>query len=75
MTNQWVPNSDDVEANRVAGFGLTTNIIDGEVECGHGEIDSRDRTRFNFYLTFCDLLGVPIDAETRATDTLDCSNQ
>ena len=71
MTNQWVANSDDVEANRVAGFGLTTNIIDGETECGHG--DPRDQTRIHFYSIFCDLLGVPIDDET--TGTLSCSNQ
>ena len=70
MTNQWVANSDDVAANRVAGFGLTTNIIDGEVECGRGEIDPRDRTRFNFYLTFLEVLGVPSE-----TTELDCSKQ
>lgn len=74
MTNQWVANSDDVNANRVAGFGLTTNIIDGEVECDHKTPDLRDLTRVDFYLTFCDLLDVP-PVETGAIETLDCSNQ
>lgn len=70
MTNQWVANSDDVEANRVAGFGLTTNIIDGEIECGHD--DPRDQTRINIYSTFCNISGVPID---RQASELSCSNQ
>ena len=71
MTNQWVANSDDVEANRVAGFGLTTNIIDGEIECGHGD-DPRDQTRIGFYSTFCNISGVPID---RQASEHSCSNQ
>ena len=73
MTNQWVANSDDVKANRVAGFGLTTNIIDGEIECGHVHDDPRDRTRIGFYKNFCNISGVPIiDPEP---PELNCSNQ
>ena len=71
MTNQWVANSDDVEANRVAGFGLTTNIIDGEIECGYG--DRWDHIRMGFYLTFCNISGVPI-IDPEASE-LSCSNQ
>ena len=68
MTNQWVPNSDDVQAGRVAGFGLTTNIIDGENECGLG-YDERVAKRIGFYETFCDLIGVTYG------ENLDCYNQ
>ena len=57
MTNQWVRNLDDVIAGRVEGFGLTTNIIDGENECGI-ETAERVEKRIGFYTAFCDILGV-----------------
>ena len=68
MTNQWVPTSDDLQARREAGFGLTTNIIDGENECGHG-YDERVEKRIGFYKAFCDLIGVTYG------ENLDCYTQ
>ena len=70
MTNQWVRNLDDViAAGRVEGFGLTTNIIDGENECGICG-DERVKKRIGFYEHFCDILGV-----SYGDDSLDCYTQ
>lgn len=39
------------------GFGVITNIIDGD-ECGHGTSDDRSENRIGFHKRFCDILGV-----------------
>ena len=51
------------------GFGLTTNIIDGENECGICG-DERVKKRIGFYEHFCDILGV-----SYGDDSLDCYTQ
>ena len=33
MVGKWVPTAQDTAANRVPGFGMTVNIINGGVEC------------------------------------------
>ncbi|KAM7274984.1 hypothetical protein ACFE04_016850 [Oxalis oulophora] len=34
MVGKYVPTADDIAANRTAGYGLVTNIINGGLECG-----------------------------------------
>jgi predicted chitinase len=34
MVGRYVPTKADIAANRTAGFGLVTNIINGGLECG-----------------------------------------
>lgn len=34
MTGNFVPNSVDLASNITAGFGTTTNILNGGLECG-----------------------------------------
>ena len=56
MTGAYRPSAADTSAGRVAGFGLTTNIINGGLECGHGP-DDRVADRVGFYERFTSLLG------------------
>ncbi|KAJ6419720.1 hypothetical protein OIU84_029774 [Salix udensis] len=55
-------------ANRVPGYGVITNIINGGLECGSGAND-KVADRIGFYKRYCDLLGVSYG------DNLDCYNQ
>nr|prf basic chitinase [Oryza sativa] len=67
-TGQWTPSADDQRAGRVPGYGVITNIINGGLECGHGE-DDRIADRIGFYKRYCDILGVSYGAN------LDCYSQ
>ncbi|KAJ7541377.1 hypothetical protein O6H91_10G057000 [Diphasiastrum complanatum] len=68
MVGKWQPTSSDSAANRLPGFGLTTNIINGGIECGHGN-DASVQDRIGFYNRYCSLLGVDPGSN------LDCANQ
>ncbi|XP_072972170.1 endochitinase A2-like [Typha angustifolia] len=68
ITGQWTPSTADVSANRLPGFGVTTNIINGGAECGLGE-DNRVKDRIGFCKRYCDILGVGYG------NNLDCFNQ
>ena len=37
MEGTWTPNYEDTGAGRVPGFGATTMVINGGIECGKGE--------------------------------------
>ncbi|MBA0766511.1 hypothetical protein Gotri_015545 [Gossypium trilobum] len=68
ITGEWIPSANDVSAGRLPGYGVTTNIINGGLECGHGP-DSRVESRIKFYERYCDILGVSYGPD------LDCYNQ
>ncbi|EEF40676.1 class I chitinase, putative [Ricinus communis] len=68
IIGQWTPSDADRAANRVPGYGVITNIINGGLECGHGA-DDRVASRIGFYRRYCDLLGVSYG------NNLDCYNQ
>ncbi|GAB4853071.1 Basic endochitinase, variant 2 [Ancistrocladus abbreviatus] len=68
MTGRWKPSSADKSAGRVPGYGVITNIINGGVECGHGQ-DARVADRIGFYKRYCEILGVGHG------ENLDCYNQ
>ena len=68
MTGNWQPSAADRAAGRVAGYGVVTNIINGGLECGHGQ-DARVADRIGFYKRYCDILGVGYG------DNLDCYGQ
>ncbi|KQK09288.1 rust resistance kinase Lr10 [Brachypodium distachyon] len=69
------PSSHDVitgrwqAAGNLSGFGMITNIINGELECGRGQDNRAVADRIGFYKRYCDLLGVSYG------DNLDCYNQ
>nr|CAB3471502.1 unnamed protein product [Digitaria exilis] len=69
MTGQWTPTPNDIAAGRLPGYGVTTNIINGGLECGFGGPDARVESRIGFYKRYCDLFGVSYG------DNLDCYNQ
>nr|XP_017235514.1 PREDICTED: basic endochitinase-like [Daucus carota subsp. sativus] len=68
ITGKWSPSADDNAANRVPGFGVITNIINGGLECNKGT-DSRVEDRIGFYKRYCDILGVGYG------NNLDCNSQ
>jgi hypothetical protein len=58
MIGKWRPNAGDIAANRVPGFGMTINIVNGEVECNKGENVYSMNDRIGFYRYFLKELGV-----------------
>ncbi|KAJ7953208.1 Chitinase [Quillaja saponaria] len=68
ITNRWTPSNADSSAGRVPGFGVITNIINGGIECGHGQ-DDQVASRIGFYKRYCDIMG--LDYGTN----LDCYSQ
>lgn len=61
MTGKWRPNAADDAANRLPGFGMTVNIINGPVECGKGENNFSMNDRIGFYRYFLKKLDVNDD--------------
>nr|AFK34539.1 unknown [Medicago truncatula] len=68
IIGRWTPSGADRSAGRVPGYGVITNIINGGLECGHGQ-DARVNDRIGFYRRYCQILGVS------PGDNLDCNNQ
>ncbi|MCJ8210901.1 chitinase [Mucilaginibacter sp. RS28] len=56
MTGKWQPKADDVAKGRKPGFGMTINIVNGEVECNHGD-NTNMQDRIGFYQFFLKKLG------------------
>ncbi|GLJ05757.1 hypothetical protein SUGI_0024640 [Cryptomeria japonica] len=48
MTGRWTPSGSDNAAGRVAGYGMTTNIINGGLECGSGS-NAKMEDRIGFF--------------------------
>ncbi|XP_016649975.1 PREDICTED: endochitinase 1-like [Prunus mume] len=55
ITRRWNPSGADKSAG--LGYGVTTNIINGGLECGKGW-NAKVEDRIGFYKRYCDLLGV-----------------
>ncbi len=53
----WVANANDVSNGLVPGFGATTNIINGGVECGGSTEISQSLNRITYYKEFSNYLG------------------
>ncbi|KAJ6796158.1 chitinase 10-like [Iris pallida] len=68
MVGQYQPSQADLQANRTAGFGLVTNIINGGLECGRPD-DARVNDRIGFYKRYAQLLNVDVGSN------LDCAYQ
>lgn len=58
----WQPNSHDATKGLTAGFGLTTHIINGGIECGAGAEKPQSLNRISYYQAIAPYLGVPIDS-------------
>ncbi|KAL4616457.1 hypothetical protein ACB092_07G200300, partial [Castanea dentata] len=57
ITGNWNPSSADTAAGRLSGYGTTTNIINGGLECGRGP-NAQVESRIGFYKRYCDFFGV-----------------
>ncbi|GMJ09265.1 hypothetical protein like AT4G01700 [Hibiscus trionum] len=68
MVGKYVPIAADLAANRTAGYGLVTNIINGGLECGRPD-DARVNGRIGFFQRYAQLFNVDTG------DNLDCANQ
>lgn len=68
MVGNWKPSPFDIISGRRPGYGLTTNIINGGVECGSGP-NSNGKDRIGFYERICEMLGVD------PGEHLDCYHQ
>ncbi|KAJ8567693.1 hypothetical protein K7X08_019901 [Anisodus acutangulus] len=68
IIGRWTPSAADMSANRVPGYGVITNIINGGLECGMGRIEAVEN-RIGFYRRYCSMLNVA------PGDNLDCYNQ
>ncbi|TVU17930.1 hypothetical protein EJB05_33992, partial [Eragrostis curvula] len=69
MVGRYQPSADDAKANRTAGFGLTTNIINGGIECNKSDVPQVD-DRIGYYRRYCEVLGVK-----DVGPNLDCAHQ
>lgn len=68
MVRKYRPSKVDLAANRTAGFGLVTNIINGGLECGIPS-DARVNNRVGFFQRYAKLF------EVDTGPNLDCQNQ
>ncbi|CAM0958261.1 unnamed protein product [Alopecurus aequalis] len=70
MVGRYKPTEADKAANQKAGFGLTTNIINGGLECNQtGNAQADDRV--GYYRHYGKLLGI----ENQLGANLDCAHQ
>lgn len=66
----WQPNAHDRQSGLVPGFGVTTQIINGGVECGGTAEHAQSQNRINYYQAQAQYLGVPVPAD----EVLGCKN-
>ena len=66
----WQPNAQDLASGLVPGFGGTTMIINGGIECGGTSEHAQSQNRIDYYLNFADYLSVPVES----SEVLGCAN-
>jgi len=66
----WQPNDHDKASGLVPGFGVTTQIINGGVECGGPTEIAQSENRIKYYKEFANYLKVPVPAN----EVLGCAN-
>jgi len=57
MTGNWKPSASDLKSGYQPGFGMTTNIINGGIECNKGDGQTAMKDRIGFYNHFLKLFG------------------
>merc|ERR1711946_42693 len=61
LDGSWIPNSADLASNLISGFGVTTMIINGALECGSWNQQAQNRA--SYYTDYAARLGVDITGE------------
>jgi len=69
-TGYMVPTAADDAAGFGAGFGVTTNIINGGQECGGGWENNKSQSRIDYYQNFLEYFDLPEEDES----TMTCGN-
>jgi chitinase len=59
----WQPNDRDISNGLVSGFGVTTQIINGGVECGGQTEIAQSLNRISYYQSVADYLGVEVPSD------------
>ncbi|MCK7598750.1 hypothetical protein M0G74_15860 [Microbulbifer sp. CAU 1566] len=59
----WQPNGQDLGSGLLPGFGVTTMIINGGIECGGSSEHAQSQNRIDYYRNFADYLAVEIPAD------------
>ena len=67
----WQPNNHDISIGIEPGFGATTNVINGGIECGHGYEKPQSVNRIDYYRNHAAALGVTVES----TELLGCKDQ
>ena len=70
LDGTWVPNAHDLAGGLEPGFGVTTQIINGGVECGGSTEHAQSLNRIEYYRNFARELGVPLASD----EILGCAN-
>lgn len=60
LDGTWQPNDKDLASGLVPGFGVTTMIINGGVECGGSVEIEQSQNRIKYYREFASYFDVPI---------------
>ncbi|WP_299596248.1 glycoside hydrolase family 19 protein [uncultured Microbulbifer sp.] len=66
----WQPNSHDLSSGLVPGFGVTTMVINGGIECGGSNEHAQSQNRIDYYRHFANHLSVEIPA----SEVLGCAS-
>ena len=61
IDGSWIPNAHDLASNLVAGFGVTTMIINGALECGSYNLKAENRAKY--YKSYSEKLNVDVSGE------------
>jgi len=59
----WQPNDRDISNGLLKGFGVTTQVINGGVECGGSVEVAQSLNRISYYKEFANYLNVPIEEQ------------
>ncbi|MGR5063222.1 glycoside hydrolase family 19 protein [Photobacterium sp. DNB22_13_2] len=70
LDGTWQPNQVDLNAGLVPGFGVTTMIINGGVECGGSSEHIQSQNRIDYYREFAKYLEVAVPED----EVLGCAN-
>lgn len=57
----WQPNAHDLQSGLTAGFGMTTHVINGGIECGAGHEKPQSINRIEYYQAQAQYLSVPVE--------------
>jgi len=69
MTGAWQPTAADSSLGRVPGYGMTTNIINGGLECDMAT-NSKVVDRVEYYKRYAGVLNVAVDEATLYCDQM-----